>query len=467
MKLQVFNQTFVTIAAGTLLLAGFSACERSVDGLDAPDVPINPNVFIDGFSGGLNYAAFGSSVPTAFQVDEDVTYNNSTMSMRFDVPDANDPRGTYAGGSFFTGAPRDLSQFDALTFWAKATASQTLDIVGMGNDLGANRYLASVSGLNLTTSWKKYIIPLPDPSLLTAEKGMFFYSTGPVDGKGYTFWIDELKFEKLGTVAHPVPAILNGNDETGTLFTGVTRPISGLQTSFNMPDGTDLAVGVSTAYFKFQSSDTLIAKVDATGTVTAGINGTAVITGTLSGVPAGGSLTITSRGVFPHAPTPSHTADNVISLFSNSFTNRPVDYYNGFWAPFQTTQSADFEVLGDDVLNYTNFNFVGIQFSAPTIDATAMTHFHVDIYLPNALASGTQFKIQLVDFGADGVFAGSDNSSHTLTFTAPTLVSQSWVSFDIPFSSFTNLRARAHLAQVIFEGTNLTNFYADNIYFRK
>jgi hypothetical protein len=62
--------------------------------------PTNPEVFIDGFSAGLNYAAFGGSVPTAFDVDRNVTYNNSEASMRFEVPDEDDPRGSYAGGVF-------------------------------------------------------------------------------------------------------------------------------------------------------------------------------------------------------------------------------------------------------------------------------------------------------------------------------------------------------------------------------
>jgi hypothetical protein len=37
---------------------------------------------------------------------------------------------------------------------------------------------------------------------------MFWYAEGPENGNGYTFWIDELKYEKLGTVAQPRPAIL-------------------------------------------------------------------------------------------------------------------------------------------------------------------------------------------------------------------------------------------------------------------
>ncbi|MBK7097029.1 MAG: hypothetical protein IPH57_18995 [Saprospiraceae bacterium] len=40
---------------------------------------------------------------------------------------------------------------------------------------------------------------------------------------------------------------------------------------------------------------------------------------------------------------------NVSSIFSDTYTNIPVDYYNGYWQPYQTTLSADFEVNGDRI----------------------------------------------------------------------------------------------------------------------
>jgi hypothetical protein len=99
-------------------------------------------------------------------------------------------------------------------------------------------------------------------------------------------------------------------------------------------------------------------------------------TARMGDVPANGSLTIQSVGAFQHAPTPMHPADKVISIFSDAYTNVAVDYYNGYWAPYQTTLSADFEVNGDHILHYTDFNFVGIEFSSPTVNASEMTHLH-------------------------------------------------------------------------------------------
>ncbi len=452
------------ITLNWLILAIFTAafsisCERELDELKPVSYPIMPEVFIDDFSSGLNYAAFGGSVPTAFDVDKEVAYDNSEASMRFDVPDANDPAGAYAGGVFFTSVGRDLSVFDALTFYIKASQPATIDVLGFGNDLGESKFQTSINGVTVNTSWKKVIIPLPDPKKLTAERGMLFYSEGPENGLGYTFWIDEVKFEKLGTIAYPRFTIQNGNNDNQSSFVGVSMQISGLSSIFNMPNGIDQSVNISTAYFDFATSDETIATVDENGKVViVGGPGTAKITASINGEEALGSLTIQSKGAFISAPTPISLPADVISIFSDAYPNIAVNYYNGYWAPYQTTQSADFEVNGDHILYYTNFNFVGIEFSSPTQDASSMTHLHLDVYVPSNLTSDAQFKLELVDFGTGGT--GSYVTS------IPAASSQQWVSFDIPLSSFSGLTNRAKLAQLIFSttSTGFTGFYADNIY---
>jgi hypothetical protein len=461
-----FNIRLASLLSVMMIVLLFSGCENNQSDLKEATYSVNPDVFIDGFSPGLNYAAFGGTVPTAFQVDNTVTYANSSASMRFDVPNVNDPTGAYAGGSFFTSVARNLSDYDCLTFWAKSSQASTIDVVGIGNDFGANKYQASISGLVLSTVWRKYIIPIPDASKLKTEKGMLFISEGPENGNGYTFWMDEVKFEKLGTVSHGQASILGGVNKVETSFIGVTKMIDGLVSTYNLPNGINQAVNVTPAYFTFISSNPAVATVDALGKVTIVGSGTAVITAKLGDILATGSLTINSAGAFTHAPTPTAAAANVISLYTEAYPNVPVDYYNGYWAPYQTTTSADFTVGTDNVLNYGNFNFVGVQFSAPTINVSTMTTLHVDLFFPNAIPAGSNFKIQVVDFGADGVYGGGNDTSHELTYTSPTLVSQNWVSLNIALSSLTGLASKNHIAQIIFKGTNISNFYADNIYFR-
>lgn len=457
-----FTQYFLLLA----LLFPALSCERDEAELQPATYPTDPEVFIDGFSAGLNYAAFGGSVPTAFDVDNEVTYNNSLASMKFEVPDVNDSRGAYAGGTFFTEVGRDLSGYNVLTFWAKATQAANIDVVGFGNDLGASTYQVSITGLAVNTNWKKYYIPLPDPAKLTNERGMFYYSEGPENERGYTFWIDEVKFEKLGTVAHPQHAILFGQDVVETSFVGVSRTISGVSSTFNLPDGSNQTVGISPSYFEFTSSNPSIATVNANGLVSVvGGPGTAVITATIGGNQAAGSLTIESIGNFQRAPVPTRDPSKVISIFSDAYTNVPVNYYNGYWQPWQTTVSNDFSVQGDNVLKYEIFNFVGIEFSSPTVNATGMTHFHMNAFFPDAIAPGRELRVIIVNFGPDGAFGGGDDTRHSTTFTAPTLVSQQWLSINIPFANMPNLGSRSNLAQIILEGGDGSVLYVDNVYF--
>lgn len=465
---------YTQILFSGILLFFFWGCERTVDNLEEPGFSQNPEVFIDGFSGGLNYAAFAGSVPAAFQVDTDITFNGSAASMRYEIPDVGDPRGAYAGGTYFTSSPRDLSEYDALTFWAKSSEAGVLDIVGFGIDLAENKYTASVTGFRVNSNWKKYIIPIPDPTRLVAEQGMFFYSTGPIDGRGYTIWVDEVKFEKLGTVAHPQPTIFNGEDITSTSFTGVTSSVSGLGTVFNLADGTNQVVGTSPAYFEFTSTNEATASVDDLGNITVGEAGTAEITATLSGVLAEGSLTIESQGIFNAAPVPTEAPEDVISIFSDAYDNVPVDFYNGFYAPFQTTTSNDFIVNGNRVLNYENFNFVGIEFNqnVPTINGSSMTHLRMDIFIPNQFGANPALRVTLRDFGADGSFGGNDDTTVSLNLTTnsnPALVVGQWIRVDLNITGMAN---RANLGQIVLDtdlgpGLRGQNIYVDNIYLRR
>jgi hypothetical protein len=358
-----------------------------------------------------------------------------------------------------------------MTFYAKATESVPLGVVGFGNDLGENKFTAEVTDFRANTNWKKYIIPIPDPSKLTSEKGMFFYSFGPIDGKGYTVWVDEVKFENLGTIGQPRFEILNGEDETTSTFTGVTTEITGLTSIYNLSDGTDQSVNSAPAYFEFSSSNTSIAEVDEEGNVLIGAQGSAVVTASVGDIDADGSLTVDSRGEFTSAPTPTRDAANVISIFSDAYNNVEVDYYNGFFnGDGQTTQGgtgpggADLIVNGNGVINYTQLNFVGIGtfMNVPSIDATEMTHLHVDINVNEAIQSGDFIRLQLLNSVGDGETSGS------FTINANILLQNTWIGLDIPLSSFNGLNDRSEIGLTFFVSDNtVSDIFVDNIYFFK
>lgn len=462
MKNIVNNIIIYSVLFSALLFA--VSCEKDFDQLQPAEYPKNPEIFLDGFSAGLNYAAFASSDVMAFQVDSLVNYSG-TKSIRVAVPDENDPAGAYAGGAFFTTVGRDLTGYTTLSFWIKASKAANIDVLGFGNYLGDNRYQASISNVAVNTNWKKVYIPIPDPSVLKAEKGMFFFSEGPEDGKGYTFWIDDLKFENNGAISLNESYILNGNNQSNTSFIGLSDMISGLNSSFILPNGTTQQVDLTPYYFTFTSSNESVASVDERGAVNTSGAGNSTITASLRGKNALGSLTINSLGTYTAAPIPTIEPSKVISIFSDAYTNHPVDYYNGYWEPYQTTRSADFVVNNDHVLNYTNFNFVGIQMSSPTVDASLTTHLHLDIYIPSSVNPNSTLSIQVVNFGPNGEYGGNDDTMHDNVINPSILKSNEWISIDVPFSAMTNLNSRANIGQIVFVGSNIPNFYADNIYF--
>lgn len=458
----LLNRTAFLGLLCALLAAG---CKTELEDLEPATFPTNGDVFIDGFSAGLNYAAFGGSDVRAFDVDNDIVYDG-TASMRYDVPDFEDPAGAYAGGTYFTEVGRDLSGYTALTFWARASKAANIDVIGIGNDLAESTYQASIGGLAINTDWEKYYIPIPDPSKLTQERGMFFYSEGPEDNRGYTFWVDEVQFENVTTLGAPEGFVFNGEDRVVAGQAGDTYSAAGY-TIFSLPDGVDQRVETAAAYFDYTSSDTLIAVVSDIGVVTVRDSGMAVITATLAGEPTTGSLTVSSSGVGSQpavaAPTPTIPASDVISLFSDAYVDEPVDFYNGYWE-FSTTQSETVDLSGNAAIRYSQLNFVGIQFTDPTIDISSMTNVRMDIWTPDPVDAGTEFKVLLFDIGPNNAFEGGDDSGFEVTVSSPTLQSGEWVTIDLPLSAFAGLTGRSNLAQVVLSG-DLPNVYLDNLFF--
>jgi hypothetical protein len=164
------------------------------------------------------------------------------------------------------------------------------------------------------------------------------------------------------------------------------------------------------------------------------------------------------------APTPTVPEADVVSMFSNAYTDVLVDTWS---VDFDQADVEDVQVAGDDTKLYTNLVFSIAEATTQPIDATQMTDFHMDIWTPDPSAAPAVFKIKLVDFGPDGAFGGGDDSEHELTFdatTTPALATGEWVSFDLPLADFTGLTGTGAIAQLILSGDPNT-VYVDNVYF--
>jgi hypothetical protein len=440
----------VTLALVALAAAG---CERDTSNLEPATAPVDPLVFDDDFGAFSTYEAFLNSKVDALNIDRSEAAVGSA-SLRVTVPGPDDPSGWFAGGAFTTSLVRDLSSFNALTFYAKASQNATLDVVGLGNDnTGTSRFEASWSGIPLTTDWAKFAIPIPLPEKLTLERGLFYFAEGHENNMGYDFWFDEVKFENISTISNPRPELATQSLNT---FIGATLSLSGTSTTFDV-GGTDQTIAHMPGYFTFASSDESVATVEDEVIRIVG-SGTAVITAMLGAVNAAGEVTVnvTAAPTEPAPTPPAFGEEDVISLFSNSFTDVTVDSWSAEWDIADVT---DFSIDGDDVKAYTNVVFAGIEFASETIDAEEMTHFHMDIWIPE----GTVFKVKLVDFGEDGVFGGAQDFEHELAFTG--LATSTWVGLEVPLEDFVRLESRGHLAQLIISGVSTA--YVDNIYFHK
>lgn len=412
------------------------------------------------------YLPFLGAKPDAFSVDDTESYQGSA-SIRIDVPNENDPGGSYAGAIFrIDGAGRNLTGYDALTFWAKASQGVVIDELGFGQDFEENKYLVSVSGVSFSTGWVKYIIPIPDASKLIEERGVLWFSAGTQNtgGLGYTFWMDEVKFEKLGTLAQPQPAILNGELITQEAFIGVPIALTGLTQTFNLASGQNQTVFAAPSYYSFNSTDIEVARVDEKGVVSVITAGPAVITATLGNVAASGELNLDVIGQFDFAPIPPQRDPNdVISVFSDAYETAAIEYYNGFFTPDgQTTQGGNIIINGDNVIRYTDLNFVALK-TLNRVDASAMTNLHFDVKVEDAMIdSGDFIRFILLAQNPDGT---EDQAS--ITIPADDLVAGQWISIDRPLSDFVGVTTTNLSLFFFVSDFTIDTILVDNIYFYK
>jgi len=146
---------------------------------------------------------------------------------------------------------------------------------------------------------------------------------------------------------------------------------------------------------------------------------------------------------------PSRAAGDVISIFSDSYENiEGTDFYPN-WG--QTTTFNQLDIEGNNMIQYGNLNYQGIQFGA-TADASQMEFLHIDVWtadenialdiFPISIATGEQF-VQKIP------------------------VAGQWNSYNIPLSEFTSQGlSMDDIHQFKFVGTPAGGtVFLDNIYF--
>lgn len=287
----IFTKRPLSYLMVSLFLVITYGCAPDEDNLEEATFPNIAEIFIDGFSGGLQYDAFGDSRVTAFDVDTQVVFEGSA-AMRFDIPNGNDPQGGYAGGIFSAAGGRDLSSYNVLTFYARASRGETINEIGFGLTFGGEVFRTQVNGLAVGTEWQKYYIPIPDAAKLTQEQGMLWYAEAADNGESYQLWLDEVQFENLNTILSESATILNGVDQVTSASAGSSITIDGTSATYNLPTGTLQSLTTTAAFFDFTSSNESVATVNEFGVVAVlSDEGTSKISATLNGLEADGSIT--------------------------------------------------------------------------------------------------------------------------------------------------------------------------------
>jgi hypothetical protein len=144
------------------------------------------------------------------------------------------------------------------------------------------------------------------------------------------------------------------------------------------------------------------------------------------------------------APTPTHPAADVISIYSDAYNNVPNTNYNPSWGQSTVVTVNHPIVPGDSVLKYENLNYQGTEFTSQ--DVSGYDSLHVDFWTPNA----TALEFFLISPG--------NETAYILPITL-----EQWVSVDIPL---THYDPPVNLSEVFqFKVVGNGTVYFDNYYF--
>ncbi len=164
-------------------------------------------------------------------------------------------------------------------------------------------------------------------------------------------------------------------------------------------------------------------------------------------------------GVAPPMPsvaatTPTEASSNVISIFSDAYTDVGAEF-NPAWDSADVTEIS---VAGDAVKMYSNMTTAGIDFAAQ--DVSSLGSIKIDYWTEGAAF----LKVKLVDYLDDGTWGPSDTDpnyekeiTHNVeNFSIWNTITINLAEFDLPVGK---------IGQILLTSDKSKNVYIDNIYF--
>jgi hypothetical protein len=437
-----WRQILVLSAVSLLLTAG---CEdRDPTELEVGRLSIDPVVFDNAYGDGVYFQPFFETHYLAASIDSVYAYDASRLggvgfapdgarSWKINVPPIGSALGPYSGGVLTPAVGRDLTDYNALTFWVRSNAEGAqLNVAGFGNDnTGTSLFETSRGAIPLTREWTYHIVPIPDPSRFINERGLFLFAEAAEEAfpDGYDIWFDEIRFDTVDGIDLLLTQLSGQSSIVRRYFTGM-RIAPGGGTSIYTYEGVNLRVDHSARFYDFTVSDPGVASVNEIGDISVTGTGPATITASLLETAARGAIRMEGYPPPTSGPArPTLPASSVISLFSDAYDDRPVDTWKADWDGV-TTVYEEYSVGGDAAKLYYNMNYFGIEFLSRPVNASQMTHFHLDVYA----VAGTQFEVKLQSILPGGT------ELETVVFlnaeSTPAFQPGGWSSFEIPLSDF-------------------------------
>jgi uncharacterized protein YjdB len=451
------------------------------------------------------HGAFASDVnPTL------VGFGGSQNSISIDTDTANDLNGfhalkivepagaAYTGGAWVATAPRDASKYNAITFYAKADRAISLPVTGFGDDANGNAtFKTEVANLALTTSFQKYVLPIPDPSKLTATTGLFYFADGV--NFGGAMWLADIQYESLSPTPGGTPApVFTGASKTAQVGGTASIGSNDLSITYSsnlaatMPNPLVYTLA-GPGFFTFTAAQSgLVSVASPSGLITGVAAGSTTLTGKINGVSTSNTLGVTVIAPLPAplvaAPTPAQDPAKVTSLWSSvKYNGTAADLspkvnfseFNGNPNPYQGSVAIAGSnpkkfVFQKPPGHYSGFGFHTAVADEVDVAGKGYDTLHMDFWSPDiATPNPSQLVVGLINFGAAGGTGFSTQGNLVLsgvgiTNSTSTAANGGWVSYDFKIADFNKagLEASPHnIAQMLLQADFGATVYMDNLYF--
>ncbi len=355
-------------------------------------------------------------------------------------------------GTEVTATNLSTMEFLHIDVWSNASPANTiLKVSPISNAGGASEFLVTIN--HVQGQW--YSVDIPKSAFTGMTWTNVYQLKFAANGAGSTvpadFYFDNIYFWKT-----PVDPAADAT-------------LSDLKVDGNTIAG--FGAGVINYTYELLTGTTIVPQI--TAATTTNTSATRVIT-QATGLPGSATVVVTSAnglvtktytvnyvvtGPATNAPTPpARPTSDVVSLFSNAYTNIAVSEWSAAW---DDSTIQDIVLSGNDLKKINFTNFLGVQF-AGYHDATQMTHFHMDYYID----AGTDLTGKVLNPKWSNHAAQAGETSALLLTHLP-VTTGSWVSIDVPLSSFGGTgQARNSLNQFLIT-SNLGAVYVDNIYLHK